>query len=48
MLFSILDQHTIMKLLTALLLEKSVVFVHDNLSIISSVILGLRLLLRPF
>ena len=37
-----------MKLLTALLLEKSLVFVHDNLAILSSVILGLKLLLRPF
>jgi hypothetical protein len=47
-LFSLFDQSTLMKILTALLLERSLVFVHDNLSIISSVILGFKLLMRPF
>ena len=48
LLFSLFPQYTLLKLLTALLLERSLIFVHDNLSVVSSVVLALKLLLRPF
>jgi hypothetical protein len=48
LVFSVFDEHTLMKLLTSLMLEHSLVFVHDKLAIITSVILGFKLLLRPF
>ena len=46
--FSLFSPSTFYKLLTAVLLERSIVFVHNNLSVISSVILSLKTLLRPF
>ena len=47
-LFSLFGPRTFCKLLTAVLLEKSIVFVHGNPSVISSVILALKTLIRPF
>lgn len=29
------------------MLEKSIVFVHDNLAVLTSVVLGLKILIRP-
>ena len=46
--FSLFGPTTFYKLLTAVLLERSIVFVHPNLTVISSVILSLKTLLRPF
>lgn len=46
--FSLFGPNTFYKLLTAVLLERSIVFVHSNLSVISSVIMSLKTLLRPF
>jgi hypothetical protein len=36
------------KILTAVLLERSLIFVSDNVTIISSAILGLKTLIKPF
>ena len=47
-LFSLFGPRTFCKLLTAVLLEKSIVFVHGNPSVNSSVILALKTLIRPF
>ena len=47
-LFSLFGAKTFCKLLTAVLLEKSIVFVGGNPSITSSVILALKALIRPF
>ena len=47
-LFSLFGPKTFCKLLTAVLLEKSIVFVHGNPSVVSSVILALKTLIRPF
>ena len=47
-LFSLFGPKTFCKILTAVLLEKSIVFVHGNPSVISSVILALKTLIRPF
>ena len=46
--FSLFGPDTFFKVLTAVLLERSIVFVHQNYSVISSVILSLKTLLRPF
>ena len=46
--FSLFGPTTFYKILTAVLLERSIVFVHHNLSVISSVIIALKTLLRPF
>ena len=47
-LFSLFGPKTFCKLLTAVLLERSIVFVHGNPSVVSSVILALKTLIRPF
>ena len=47
-LFSLFGPTTFCKLLTAVLLERSIVFVHGNPSVVSSVILALKTLIRPF
>ena len=47
-LFSLLSPRLLCKILTAVLLERSLVFVHDNLSILTSVVLALKTLIRPF
>ena len=46
--FSLFGPDTFYKVLTAVLLERSIVFVHQNFSVISSVIMSLKALLRPF
>ena len=46
--FSLFGPDTFYKVLTAVLLERSIVFVHQNFSVISSVIMALKALLRPF
>jgi hypothetical protein len=47
-LFSIFSLEEILQILTAVLLERSMVFVSDNLTILSAVILGLKTLIKPF
>ena len=47
-LFSLFGATTFCKLLTAVLLEKSIVFVGKNPSVISSIVLALKVLIRPF
>lgn len=47
-LFSLFGANTFCKLLTAVLLEKSIVFVGKNPSVISSIVLALKVLIRPF
>lgn len=46
--FSLFGPKTFYKLITAVLLERSIVFVHEERFVLSSVILGLKALLRPF
>ena len=46
--FSLFGPQTFAKLLTAVLLERSIVFVHQNYTVLSSVILSFKALLRPF
>ena len=46
--FSLFGPDTFYKLITAVLLERSIVFVHSKQSVLSSVILALKTLLRPF
>lgn len=47
-LISLLPIDDFYKILTAVLLERSLIFVSDNLTILSSVILGLKTLIKPF
>ena len=47
-LFSLFGPKSFCKLLTAVLLERSIVFVHRNPAVVSSVILALKTLIRPF
>jgi len=47
-LFSFFGPKLFCKILTAVLLEKSLIFVHDNLTVVSSVICALKTLIRPF
>lgn len=47
-LISLLPIDDFYKVLTAVLLERSLIFVSDNLTILSSVILGLKTLIKPF
>ena len=47
-LFSIFSIDDFFKLLTAVLLERSLIFVSDNLTILSNIILGLKTLIKPF
>ena len=46
--FSLFGPDTFYKIITAVLLEKSIVFVHHNPTVSSSVVMGLKALLRPF
>ena len=45
---SALSAESFFKILCALLLEKSVIFVSDNLPLLSSAILGMQCFLHPF
>ena len=47
-LFSLFKIEDFFSLLTAVLLERSLVFVSDNLSLLSSSILGFKTLIKPF
>lgn len=47
-IFSIFYQEDFYRILTAVLLERSLVFVSDNLAILSSVVLGFKTLIKPF
>jgi len=47
-LFSIFYIEDFYRILTAVLLERSLIFVSDNLTILSSVILGFKTLIKPF
>jgi hypothetical protein len=47
-LYSLFNVYDFYKILTAVLLERSLVFVSDNITILSSTILGLKGLLKPF
>jgi len=47
-LFRLFDPKALLELLTAVLLEESIVIVDSDPTLISSVVLGLMLLLRPF
>jgi hypothetical protein len=47
-LFSLFSPKVLFKLLTIVLLEHSVVFVHDNLAVLTSVVLAIKTLIRPF
>ena len=46
--FSLFSPDTFYKILTAVLLERSIVFVHREAMVVSNVIFSLRALLRPF
>ena len=46
--FSIFYIEDFFRILTAVLLERSLIFVSDNLTILSSVILGFKTLIKPF
>lgn len=45
---SLFSPKTFCKLLTAILLERSIVIVEDNLAIITSIVLALKTIIRPF
>ena len=47
-IFSLFDSKDFLALLTSVLLEHSLVFVSNNLTILSNIILGLRTLISPF
>ena len=47
-LLSTFSHRTFCKLLTAVLLERSIVFVDDNLPLLTSIVLSLKNLIRPF
>ncbi len=47
-LFSLFDCDTFLHLMTLLLLEKSIVFVSNNLTMLTNIIHSLKLLLSPF
>ena len=46
--FSLFGPETFYKVLTAVLLERSIVFVHANAMVVSNVIFALKHLLHPF
>lgn len=46
-LFSVFKPKELLELLTCLILGKSLVFVSDNLPVLSNVVLGLETLIRP-
>jgi hypothetical protein len=48
MFLSALSADAFLKILTAIMLEKSVIFVSDNLPLLSSAVLGMQCFLRPF
>ena len=48
MFLSALSADAFLKILTAIMLEKSVIFVSDNLAVLSSAVLGLQQFLEPF
>jgi len=47
-LFSLFSPKVLFKLITIVLLEHSVVFVHDNLAVLTSVVLAIKTMIRPF
>jgi hypothetical protein len=47
-LFTIFNIDDFLKILTAVLLERSLIFVSNNLTLLSSVTLGLKTLIKPF
>ena len=47
-LFSLFGPKTFYKLLTAVLLERSIVFVHEQHNVVSSILMSLKTILRPF
>jgi hypothetical protein len=47
-LFSLFHIEDFYKILTAVMLERSLIFVSDNVTILSSAILGFRTLMKPF
>ena len=47
-LFSLFHIEDFFRILTAVMLERSLVFVSDNLTILSSAILGFKTLIKPF
>jgi len=47
-LFSLFKIEDFFKLFTAVLLERSLVFVSDNITLLSSAILGLKTIMKPF
>ena len=47
-LFSLISPQMIFKIMTSILLERPVVFIHDNLAVLTSVILAFKALMRPF
>lgn len=47
-LFSLFGPQTFYKLLTAVLLERSIVFVHEQHNVVSSILMALKTILRPF
>jgi hypothetical protein len=48
MFLSALSADSFLKILTAIMLEKSVIFVSDNLPLLSSAVLGMQCFLHPF
>ena len=46
--FSLFGPDTFYKVLTAVMLERSIIFVHENAMVVSNVIFALKTLLRPF
>lgn len=47
-LFSLFSPKMLFKILTCVLLERSIIFVHDNLAVLTSVVLAIKSLIRPF
>ena len=47
-LFSLFHIEDFYKILTAVMLERSLIFVSDNVTILSSAILGFKTLMKPF
>jgi DENN (AEX-3) domain len=47
-LFSLFTPKMLFKILTAVLLERSIIFVHDNLAVLTSVVIAIKTLIRPF
>jgi len=47
-LMSLFTPTLLFKIITCVMLEQSIVLVHDNLAVLTSVVLALKTLLRPF